>query len=60
MLEAGADIHSVQRLLRHTDIRTTLRYAHLAPAELKRQMDRFSPLGSLRRTRRRTWPPHAR
>lgn len=44
MLANGADVHSVQRILRHADIRTTLRYLHLSPDELLQGMRSFSPL----------------
>jgi site-specific recombinase XerD len=44
MLSNGADLHSVQRLLRHRDIRTTLRYLHLVPDQLQDKMRLFSPL----------------
>jgi integrase/recombinase XerC/integrase/recombinase XerD len=53
MLSNGADVHSVQRLLRHSDIRTTLRYAHLAPEHLQAKMQQFSPLTGLEHRRRR-------
>lgn len=44
MLANGADVHSVQRLLRHSDVRTTLRYLHLAPEQLQEKMQLYSPL----------------
>lgn len=34
MLEAGAPVHTIQRLLGHESIRTTLRYIHLAQHDL--------------------------
>jgi site-specific recombinase XerD len=55
MLANGADIHSVQRLLRHSDIRTTLRYAHLAPDQLQEKMRLFSPMTRLGQSRHRTY-----
>jgi integrase len=35
LVQKGVDLYRVQRLLGHTDIRTTQRYAHLAPADLE-------------------------
>ena len=34
LLEAGVDIHTIQRLLGHGYISTTLRYFHLAQSRL--------------------------
>jgi integrase len=34
LVQRGVDLHRVQRLLGHADIRTTMRYAHLAPGAL--------------------------
>lgn len=53
MLANGADLHSVQRLLRHADVRTTLRYLHLAPEQLQGKMQMFSPLSGVALYRRR-------
>lgn len=59
LLGNGADLHTVQRLLRHSDIRTTLRYVHLSADHLQQRMRLFSPLavvGTSRSTsRRRRW-----
>jgi integrase/recombinase XerC/integrase/recombinase XerD len=53
LLANGADLHTVQRLLRHSDIRTTLRYLHLVPEQLQEKMRMFSPLGGIAGPRRR-------
>ncbi len=42
---AGVPLRKERDLLRHRDIRTTMRYAHLAPediADAVRQLDEFS------------------
>ena len=56
MLANGADLHSVQRLLRHSDIRTTLRYLHLVPTQLQEKMQAFSPLSGITERRFRPMP----
>ncbi len=56
MLANGADLHSVQRLLRHSDIRTTLRYLHLVPTQLQEKMQAFSPLSGITERRARVMP----
>jgi integrase/recombinase XerD len=56
MLANGADLHSVQRLLRHSDIRTTLRYLHLVPSQLQEKMQLFSPLSTISERRTRVMP----
>lgn len=56
MLANGADLHSVQRLLRHRDIRTTLRYLHLVPNQLQEKMRLFSPLSRIHEPRIRVMP----
>jgi site-specific recombinase XerD len=44
LLEAGSDPHTIQRLLGHTSIRTTLHYFHLSRRHL---LDTTSPLDQL-------------
>ena len=56
MLANGADLHSVQRLLRHSDIRTTLRYLHLVPSQLQEKMQLFSPMSTISERRTRMMP----
>jgi site-specific recombinase XerD len=60
LLANGADLHSVQRLLRHSDIRTTLRYLHLVPEQLQEKMRLFSPLAGVSEERRRMVPTRLR
>jgi len=60
MLGNGADLHTVQRLLRHSDIRTTLRYLHLAPDQLQEKMRLFSPLSGIDEGRHRQVPRQLR
>lgn len=49
LLEAGTDLATVQRLLGHTSLRTTMRYLHLARGHL---LASTSPLGLLPTTER--------
>ena len=43
LLEAGTDVHTIQRLMGHTDIHTTMRYFHLARQKIGgRQTRRWS------------------
>jgi site-specific recombinase XerD len=44
LLESGADLHTIQLLLGHTDLKTTSRYLHLSERHLKAAA---SPLDSL-------------
>jgi integrase/recombinase XerD len=44
LLESGADLHTIQLLLGHADVRTTTRYLHLSERHLKAAA---SPLDSL-------------
>ena len=36
LLEAGTDVHTIQRLMGHGDIQTTMRYCHLAQQKIAR------------------------
>ncbi|MCH8065334.1 MAG: tyrosine-type recombinase/integrase [Chloroflexi bacterium] len=60
MLANGADLHTVQRMLRHSDIRTTLRYLHLVTDQLQEKMQMFSPLAGIGDQRRRMVPTRPR
>ena len=53
----GADLHTVQRMLRHADIRTTLRYLHLVPEQPQEKMQLFSPLSGIGEEWRRSLCP---
>ena len=56
MLANGADLHTVQRLLSHSDVRVTLRYLHLVPDQLQERMQLYSPLMGIGESRRRAVP----
>lgn len=43
----GAPLNAVQALMGHSDIKTTMRYAHLAPNSLRQAIDMLSPLAAL-------------
>jgi len=45
LVMAGADLPSVQKLLGHSDIKMTMRYAHLAPGHLKAAVDKLNDFG---------------
>ena len=45
LVMAGVDLATVQKLLGHRDIKTTMRYAHLAPDHLKGAVERIDPYG---------------
>jgi integrase/recombinase XerD len=47
LLEAGVDLHTIQRLLGHTSLTTTTRYWHLTHASLTTQAVRLDLLSSL-------------
>jgi integrase/recombinase XerD len=44
-LRHKGDIYKLSRILGHTDIRTTMRYLHLSPEDLRESMQRSSLLG---------------
>jgi site-specific recombinase XerD len=46
LLEAGVDVHTIQRLLGHQSIQTTTRYWHLTHASLTTQAARLELLDS--------------
>ena len=43
LIQLGAHQIEVQRLLGHSDIQTTMRYAHLAPSSLRKAIDLLEP-----------------
>ena len=42
LVQKGVPLYTVQKLLGHTDIRTTQRYAHLAPDNLKQAIEKLN------------------
>lgn len=45
LVMAGADLPSVQKLLGHSDIKMTMRYAHLAPGHLQDTVNKLNGFG---------------
>ena len=44
-LTFGADLYTVSKLLGHKDIKTTMRYAHLAPDHVRSAVEKIDPNG---------------
>jgi len=44
LVMSGVDLYTVQRLLGHTNIRTTMRYAHLAPNFLEQEIGKIDEI----------------
>lgn len=53
LLQGGADVRHVQKLLGHSSVQTTALYTHVVPGELAKAVDRAHP-------RERTWASRAR
>ena len=45
LVEGGVDLHRVKELLGHASIQTTMRYAHLAPDNLRNGAERGLGVG---------------
>jgi hypothetical protein len=59
LLEAGVDMHTIQRLLGHGHVSTTMRYLHLAQSRLTgttSPLELLDPRPTERRDHRRAWP----
>jgi site-specific recombinase XerD len=44
MVMRGAGLKDVQEILRHADMKMTMRYSHLSPAQLRATVDRLDGL----------------
>jgi integrase/recombinase XerD len=51
MLERGADLRAVQKLLGHADISTTQVYTHMREGHLRQMVHEHHPLSERHRTR---------
>ena len=49
----GVDLTTVQKLAGHRDIKTTMRYAHLAPDHLRSAVEKIDPDGTYMDTKAR-------
>lgn len=47
MIRQGCDVFTVQRILRHTDIKMTMRYVNLFGTALAEQNNKYNPLNSI-------------
>ena len=51
LLEKGADLRTIQKLLGHTSIQTTQIYTSVSAEKLKRAVDDFHPLSQIKKSR---------